>query len=218
MYATVSGTDTADDFGITLSSSATVVDYQDRSGLASTDTDYVPGTVLQPVLLSTRRQCGTYGGHDEYWTQEGTHDFKFSLTSHAKGYENGRKQGVQNNNALIAIVPSKPAGATGTLAESQSFCSVGSDDVIVTTIKRSEDKDDNKTYNAIIRLYRLGESGGPAKVDVSFMTDASPKLPVKSYIKTNMIEEDESNHPTPGSAITVPVGSYAIETYRLNVQ
>ncbi len=86
--------------GVTLRSSVAVMDFSDP-------TDNPVGyTILQPVLLASRRSCHWEGN---WYLQEGDHRFSFSLTSHEPGWKNGYRfaEGVA---APLMAVAGAPVG------------------------------------------------------------------------------------------------------------
>ena len=110
--------------GVTLSSSVSVWDYQDPTDPAA------DRPLLQPVLLASRRSCH---GEGPWYLQRGDHHYRFTLTSHAPGWRNGQRQGVEANAPLIAIV-SPATVPRAHLPESTSFLSTGADDVVLSTM------------------------------------------------------------------------------------
>ena len=79
------------EFGVTMSSTVAVADWIDPT---DNPKDY---TVLQPILLASRRSCHWEG--NEY-LQTGDHHFRFSITSHKPGWKNGAVFGRAANELL----------------------------------------------------------------------------------------------------------------------
>jgi alpha-mannosidase len=178
--------------GITLSSSVAVWDYRDP-----TDST-VTAPLLQPVLLASRKSCHWEGN---WYLQAGNHDFRFSLSSHQPGWQNGRRFGVGANSPLVAVTPDSGPGPK-TLPESKSFLSCNAENVVVSTMKKAEASDD-----VIIRVYDA--DGKDARATISL-----PFAPRSSSI-TNIIEDGGVPTPAAGVHVQVPVGHHAIETIRL---
>ncbi|MDP4186344.1 MAG: glycoside hydrolase family 38 C-terminal domain-containing protein, partial [Bacteroidota bacterium] len=179
-------------FGVTLSSSVAVCDYLDPLN------DNNKQSILQPILIASRKSCHSEG--NEY-LQTGDHSFNFSLTSHAEGWKNGFRFGREANEKLIAMIAPTPF-KNAFLPETLSFFSVSNPNIMVSTIKKSEDDND-----VVIRLF---ETEG-----------ADCNLSLSSFFKfnkaqrTNLIEENGLSLPMTGKSLTVPVGHNSIETFKL---
>ncbi len=184
----ISATD--DEITVTLSSSVAASDWIDPTEQSK------EGTLLQHILLASRKSCHWEG--NEY-TQAGHHDFNYVFTSTEAGGLRGQKIAKQNNEQLHAIF--NPDQVTQTfLPEVLSFFAIGSENVIISTIKKAEDSDD-----IILRLYNL--TGEQEKVNVSSYFN------IDSYKQTNIIEEN----PVPVNS-ELTIGKYAIETYALEAK
>jgi alpha-mannosidase len=180
-------------FGVTLGSSVAPIDYMDPTVSSSNQ------TIIQPILLATRDSCaGSY-----YWSQTGSHDYKFSIYSHAQGYQYGYKSGIQFNNPLIGTAPgTKDADAS--LAESGSFASVSQANVIISAIKRADNDG-----NVVARLFEI--EGTDSTPTFQFMNT------LQSAKKASLIEDDGAALTVNGSSVSLPVGHNAIETMKLNL-
>ena len=181
-----------DKFGLTLSSSVVAMDYIDPTNKG------LKNTILQPVLLASRRSCH-WEGNDYH--QTGNHSFSFSITSHEPGWQNGLKQGRESNELLHAIVdPSK--FATAELDESMSFLQLEAENVVVSAMKKAENEN-----GVVIRLYNLNEE--ECEVTLRF----SEKF--QKAWRTNLIEEPEDELEVKDGEINLKVGNQAIETILL---
>ncbi len=180
------------DFGVTLTTSVAVNDYQDPTP------DPVDYPLLQPVLLASRRSCH---GEGNWYLQEGDHHYRFSLTSHRAGWRNGYKMGIQANSPLFPVVNPERAGGAA-LPEEKSFFSVSARNVLVCTIKRCEDDD-----SVIIRLFDMEGKDAEIELNVSF--------PIVGAELANIIEEDGRAIPHRGQSLKIEVGHHAIETFKL---
>lgn len=171
---------------VTLSSSVAVADYIDPT---DQPVDY---TILQPILLASRKSC--HGLGNEY-IQPGDHSYHFSLTSHEAGSKEREAFGVSSNEPLLSIYnPSRYEKAT--LPEEISFVSLDNPNVKVTAFKKCED--DN---SLIVRFYNCSDTNETVNLRMAVQPT--------EIIHTNLIEEE-----------LVPVreivlGKYAIETYKL---
>jgi len=180
------------DFGLTMSTSVAVNDYQDPTF------DPVSYPVLQPVLLASRRSCH---GEGNWYLQEGDHEFRFFIFSHKPGWENGYRLGIQANAPLLAVV--NPASASfASLPEEQSFFSVSAPNVLISTIKKGEDDD-----SAVVRLFDI--EGKDTDVTLNFIFPAA-----KSEL-VNIIEEEGKALPCQKNSLKLKVGHQAIETLKL---
>jgi len=181
-----------DRFGLTMSTSVAVNDYQDPTP------DPVNYPVLQAVLLASRRSCH---GEGNWYLQEGDHDFRFSIVSHAPGWRNGYRRGIQANCPLFAVVHPSPAVGR-TLPEVKSFFSVSSPNVLLSTIKKSEDDD-----SVVLRCYDI--EGKDADVQLDFF------VPCEKAELVSMIEEGGKTIPSLKNGLKLKVGHHAIETIKL---
>jgi len=178
--------------GVTLSSSVPVWDYLDP-----TDTT-IDRPLLQPVLLASRRSCH---GEGPWYLQHGDHFFRFSLTSHALGWQKGQHQGIEANTPLVTVVdPRRDPRAY--LPTAGSFLSVDADNLVLSTMKKSED--DN---SVIIRMY--DSEGRTTSTQLLFLT------PVQKAEETNLLEEVIAPIPSTEKRIAVEVGSNAIHTMKI---
>jgi alpha-mannosidase len=185
-------TASAADFGLTLSTSVAVNDFKDPTP------NPAPYPVLQAVLLASRRSCH---GEGNWYLQEGDHHYRFSIYTHAAGWTNGYKRGIQANVPLFAVLnPERTKDAS--LPEQKSFLSVSAPNVIVSTIKKGDDDD-----SVVVRLYEVEGS----QADVDLRAD----FPAGRAQMVNIIEEDAKPWPGPGNSRTIKVGHHAIETVKL---
>ncbi len=177
--------------GVTLSSDVSVVDWKDP-----TDTNNL-ATVLQPVLLASRKSCN---GEGVWYPQAGDHTYRFSITSHEGDWRQGRKSGIQANHELIAVAGAKPAGKSA-LPPEMSFFSVSADNVIISTVKKAE------ADNSIVaRMYDI--EGKNSQVTLKAFKK------VTKAERTNMIEDDGKPLAVKSGAVKLTVGHHAIETVK----
>lgn len=181
--------------GITISSDVAVFDWTDPT------TNPAGYTILQPVLLASRKSCHSEGN---YYLQPGDHSYTFSIYSHKGDWKNGYQYGAQSNQPLIAVV-SKPVRAAGTMPETRSFISVSDKNLILSTVKKCDDDD-----NIIVRCYDIEGRDSDGKISVS--------PAVRKAELTNMIEEDGKPIPGSGNSIGLRVGHNSIETIKLYVK
>ncbi len=181
-----------DGLGVTLSSSVVGMDYIDPTG------KNLKGTILQPILLASRRSC--HGEGNDYH-QTGHHHFSFSITSHEEGWKNGVCFGKESNEPLFTVVaPDQFAKAS--LPESQSFLEVDNENIIVTAMKKAEDED-----GVAIRFYNL--NGEDSEVNLGLWKDFN-----KAF-STNLIEEEKSELKLKKKNLKMDIGKYAVETIKL---
>ncbi len=179
-------------YGVTLSSSVAVADYIDPTDNQN------PNTILQAVLLASRRSC--HGEGNEY-LQTGNHHFSFSLISHQSGWKYGFHSGKQANEKLLVIV-NPMAYANANLPQEKSFFTVDADNVIISTIKKAEDSND-----VVIRLVNMDATD--KKVTLKSFRE------IKSARLTNLIEKEIKPILVNKKSIQVELGHHAIETIKL---
>jgi alpha-mannosidase len=179
------------DMGVTLSTNLAVADWIDPT---RESVDY---PVLQGILLSSHKSCH---GEGNWYHQKGSHHFKISITSHEPGWKHGYHFGIEGNHLLPAIRKEKPQ--KGTLPEELSFASVSSPFVRVTALKKS---DDDKSLT--LRMVEM--EGTDKKIDLKLFT------PVKSFLKTNLIEENGQDTGQSGNVLKLDIGKNSIETFKL---
>ena len=179
------------EFGFTMSTNLAVADWIDPKR------ESVSYTVLQGILLSSHKSCH---GEGNWYHQTGAHHFKVSVSSHESGWENGYHFGVEGNHPLVALVKSKPQ--KGTLPEAHSFVSVSSPSVRITAFKKG---DDDKSV--IIRMVEM--EGVDQNVELKLF------IPVKAFLKTNLIEEEGEDTGQSGKVLKINISKNSIETYKL---
>ncbi len=179
-------------FGITLSSSVAVCDYIDPTD------DPIPFTVLQPVLLASRRSCH---GEGNWYLQAGDHRYHFSLFSHRSGWINGSRQAKQVN-APLRVCTKILSHRDPVLPPDYSFCSSTAENVVISTIKKCEDDS-----SLIIRCYET--RGKDTECQIRWFMSQS------KIEKVNLIEEEARPLPAAGKNIDIKIDHNAIETYKI---
>jgi alpha-mannosidase len=162
-----------------------------------TDMD-LQGTLLQPILLASRRSCH-WEGNDYH--QTGHHAYFFSITSHETGWRNGIHFGRESNEPLFAIVAPEKNAETN-LAETESFLKTGLDNIIVTAMKKAENED-----AMVIRMYNYEDAD--TGVDLTIWKAFG------KAIETNLIEEEEKSLAIEGNKLKIHVGHHEIKTIKL---
>lgn len=178
--------------GLTMSTSVSVFDWQDPVDEAS------QATVLQPVLLASRKSCN---GRGVWYPQAGDHRFRFSLTTHEGGWRHGRKAGIQANHDLFAVVGARKADKV-TLPLEQSFFSVSADTAIISTVKKCEDDD-----SVVARVYDM--DGKDSRVTLELFRT------VKGATLASLIEDAGSALPVKRGRVELSLGHHAIETVKM---
>lgn len=175
---------------VKLTSSVVVVDYIDPTD------DPVSNTILQPILLASRRSCHAQG---EFYLQHGDHDYNFSLRSDAVDDKMGDLKSVASN-YMPTVIISPSSYKNAVLPETNSFFSVNAQNVVISAIKKCED--DN---SVVVRVYDA-LSGGEQNVKINTI------FPIKSVESVDMIELNPK--PLFGG---IKVGNRAIETVKLRL-
>ena len=181
-------------FGFTMSTDIVTADWIDPSREA---VDY---PVINSVLLSSHKSCHGLGN---WYHQQGSHSFKFSITSDEEGWKNGFHFGVENNHPLRAV--QRPGKQKGTLPDRHSFVSTSDPFARITTIKKAEDDSD-----VVIRLW---EAEG---VDKEIQLDLS--MEVARIAKTDMIEENPETLDQQGKSLHLELGKHAVDTYKMQLK
>jgi alpha-mannosidase len=157
-------------------------------------------TILQPVLLASRRSCH---GQGNFYLQPGNHSYTFTFTSGSGTWKNNIQSGKQSNMPLQPVIV-KAQNRQGGLTENRSFVQVNKNNVIVSALKKTDNEN-----NYIIRLYEVaGED-----------TDVTVTLPlsIEKLWKTDMIEENGTEIPSSGNSFTFKIGHNAIETFKIKL-
>jgi alpha-mannosidase len=189
------------DFGLALSTSVAVNDYKDPTN------DPVAYPVLQPILLASRRSCH---GEGNWYLQEGDHDYRFSLTSHAAGWRNGYRAGIAANTPLMAVEPGA-AGAAAGLPESLSFLPFSPGNLVLSTMKPNEfmGYPSGQDSSVILRVYDMEGKNTEAALELL--------RPVQRAFRTNIVEEEAVEMKPRQGRFVLPVGHNAIETVRFDL-
>ena len=181
--------------GLTMSSDVSVFDWKDPTS------DPVLYTVLQPVLLASRKSCN---GEGNWYPQAGNHTYRFALTTHEGGWRNGRKDGIAANHPLQVVVGTRP-DADAALPLEMSFASVSADNVIVSTLKKCEDDE-----GVIVRVYDIEGQDSDVAIRLFKRVGAAQR--------TNLIEEEGQPLQLDNGNARFRVGHNAIETIKLGLQ
>jgi alpha-mannosidase len=188
--------DASDDRGgLTLSSDVSVFDWKDPTG------DPAAYPVLQPVLLASRRSCH---GEGNWYPQAGDHRYRFSITSHAGGWRQGWKAGLQANHPLQAVVGAK-AAENASLPGAMSFFSAAAGNLVIGTVKKAEDDD-----AVVLRCYDLEGQDREAVIECF--------MPVRKAERTDLLEEEGQTLSVEGGKVKCAVGHHAVETLKLMMQ
>lgn len=182
----------SDNVSVTISSSVAVFDWIDP-----TDKNNF-STVLQPILLASRKSCNNEGN---YYLQPGNHSYQFNLTSNEGEWHNSVHNGKQQNQPLLPVVVNVDVPRNG-LPLTYSFAGVNADNVIITTIKKSEDEN-----NIIMRLVDM--EGKSVDATINWFGK------VNGVNTTNIIEEEDKPLVKNTDAIQLLVKPFSIETIRI---
>jgi alpha-mannosidase len=180
------------DFGVTMSSSVAAADWIDPTD------NPVKNQILQPILLASRKSCH-WEGND--YQQTGDHYFKFSITSHKPGWENGANFGRQTNESLKTAWADNTY-ANASLPESMSFFKTDQPLVLVSTVKKAEDSDD-----VVVRITDM-EGKDKTVTFESFKKIEQAKL-------TGLTEEEIKALDVNNQGVQVKLGHHTIETIKI---
>ncbi len=182
------------DFGFTMSTDIVTADWIDPSREA------VNYPVINSVLLSTHKSCHGLGN---WYDQQGSHSFKFSITSHKEGWKNGYHFGVENNHPLQTIVRAKKQ--KGILPAEHSFVKTSDPFAVITTMKKAEDDSD-----VVIRF--MEAEGKDKNIQLKLSKE------VETISLTDMIEENPEILNQQGKVLDLELGKHAVETFKMNVK
>lgn len=180
---------------VTLSSDVAVADYVDPT---ANPVDY---TILQPILLASRRSC--HGEGNEY-LQTGTHHYRFSFFSGTDDLEAAAREGQGANQRVYAVTDIIPEDRQ-ILPESQSFFSVDNPAIHITAMKKAADQD-----AIVLRMFNQTGASVQAAVHAYF--------PLAAVQQVNLIEQHGKPIPSQRHAVNIPVGKYSIETIEAKVE
>lgn len=180
------------EMSVKIASSVAVADYMDPTEQP------IDVTILQPILFASRKSCHPLG---EFYSQPGNHTATFSLFSGATADE----QAITLS-ALSAHMPLLPlyqpkAYTDATLSDRESFFSLNTDAVWISTIKKAEDDED-----VVVRMY--DGLGQPNQLKLYTRFD------LKQIQQTDLLENG-------GYVVTqeeLSVGAHAIETFKLTLK
>ncbi|MBM4039611.1 MAG: hypothetical protein FJ290_13975, partial [Planctomycetes bacterium] len=176
---------------VTLASECNYAAFRDLT--APSDAGYL----IQPLLLRTVRSCGDA---QLFYTQKGTHQFRFALESKA----DSPRLGEEHNCPLLSHVVAEPSAPSPSLPDRLCFAQVRPDNVGVAVVKRAEDG-----QGIILRLVETGSTGGSARAEILLFK------PVRTAFSTSIVEENGKEVPIHDGRFSIPVTHSAIETVRV---
>ena len=184
-------------FGCLAASDCTVHLFADETA------NPVAYPVLQHVLLSTRK---SQAWAPDYWfTQEGNHAFRMALYPHSGGWRERYRDGIAFNFPLLAFMSSGREGEGKSLPLSGEFLRLEPGNLIMTTLKKSEDDD-----SLALRFYEAEGWFTHARVKLS--------LPLRRAWLTNLIEEEPKPLAiTPQGELELEIKPWEIVTLKLAV-
>jgi alpha-mannosidase len=185
----------SNNISVNISSSVAVFDWTDPTDIANTY------TILQPVLLASRKSCH---GEGNFYLQPGNHSFTFTFTSGIGNWKNSIRIGKQPDNPLQSFHVNVQGKKDG-LPESQSFMQLDKSNVIVSTMKKTDDEN-----NYTIRLYEL--AGEDTNVTVTF------PFTIQKLWEIDLIEENAKEIQADKNSFTTKIGHNAIETFKLQLK
>lgn len=181
-----------DNTSVTISSSVAAFDWIDPTDSLNKT------TILQPLLLVSRKSCNSEGN---YYLQPGNHTFHFRLTSSDGDWTSATSTGKEQNQPLRPVVINV-AEKTNGLPSSFSFASVNAGNILISTIKKSEDEN-----SLIMRLVDM--QGKATNANINWFGK------INGVTKTNIIEEDDKPIGESSNSIKIKVNPFSIETLRI---
>jgi alpha-mannosidase len=133
--------------------------------------------------------------------ERGTHKLRYTLYPHMGSWQEAgvTQRGHELNYPLLTLVDSPHAG---TLPSANSFLSIQPRNLIAEVVKKAEDSN-----NLILRVYETEGVSTTAKVTLA--------LPVDAVHHVDLLENPLKEITTDGRTFRVPVGAYAIESFKL---
>jgi alpha-mannosidase len=178
------------DWGLTLAS-----DHQQiRLGEDLIRAEMVRGTRFTSVKVVRGDSVGSLN-----YPPPGTYVFRFSLSSAAGDWKAARayRTGMNWNNPLLPVSVVDTTSRK-TMPPARSFCSVKSDNLVVSTLKKAD-----VGPGVVVRLYEI--EGAPAETPIAFLGNES------AFGELNLLEEEQSLAPMK----SLRAGPYAIKTIKL---
>lgn len=178
-------------YGCLFASDMTLHLFEDQTS------DPVSYPVVQHVLLSSRKSLG---GNPDYWfRQKGDHSYRMALFFHDGNWRMRYRDGIAFNYPLLGIVVSGE-NTVNPIPSSQSFLSATPSNIIITTMKQSENG-----KGTVIRFYEAEGKKCTATLKTS--------KPVQKAYLTNILEYDpvELSVNTDGT-VSIPLSPWEIVT------
>lgn len=180
--------------GLTISSDVAVFDWVDP-----TDSP-VNYTVLQPILLASRKSCHGLGN---YYLQPGNHTYSFSLFTHAGNWKNGYQQSTQTKQPLQVVVSNPSEHQSGYLPGEYSFGTADGKGIVISTIKKCDDDD-----AVVLRCYDI--EGKDNKFNFTLYDN------IRTVEHTNIIEEEPNVINSSANGFNYNMEHHAIETFKIH--
>jgi alpha-mannosidase len=179
----------------TLSTSVVAHDWLDPVGSTGC-------TVLQAVLLATKRSCH---GRGSWYSQTGDHRFAASITGHARSVVERVRFGQERRHPLepIVVAPGESV-ADGAAAPVASWLEVAPSNVVVTSLKPSDDGE-----GLVVRCYEVEGRATEAVLTL----DRSVRA-----VRCNLLEERQEQAPAgvaPTRHVPLSLGPFEVVTLRL---
>ncbi len=158
------------------------------------------GNVIRLSLLRAATHPGTNG---ECCTDQGFHEFTYSLYPHKGSWKSGgtMRQGYELNYPLIPVTAYSHSGS---LPKRLSFARIEPSNAILTVVKKAEDDD-----GLIFRFYEFAGRQGPVRLYL-------PEKATRAF-EVNLMEKQERPLAlgADGREIAVPTGPYEIKTVKV---
>ena len=136
-------------------------------------------------------------------TDEGHHEFVYSLYPHQGDWRTGTVRAAYNLNVPMRAV--QTGAHAGNLPREFSLVSSSRENVIVETVKLAEDSD-----KVVVRCYESYNSRGSATLRLG--------VGVAGAAEVNLLEEDEGPVSVDANALTFDVAPYEVRTFSVSVE
>ena len=150
-------------------------------------------------------------GHDADTKKTGYHSYEFSLVPHLGDWKRSGayRRGWEGFSSLtaVAIDESLRLRSAGFLPESYSFLHTSKDNIVVTALKKSFDRD-----SFILRYYEAADTEGEIEIELASLFRCA------SAEEGNLLEEPVGTLRAKKNALVVDTNGYAIKTLKLDIE
>ena len=134
-------------------------------------------------------------------TDQGSHEFTYSLLPHSGDWRNGStRAGYELNYPMTAVRVTRAGSPAGRLPRDMSLVAPDRDGLFVDTVKLAEDDD-----RLVVRCYEGHNTRGPAQLRLG--------VPVTAAREVDLLERDEGEAALDEGSLTFDVAPYQVRTF-----